>query len=167
MSEIYECSSENAAKILNWLRTRGGISIWKSVNLANPGGSWTSPRKNEEGEIYNKPNWQCGNEPQVKIRMGRQGMSLKLTDGSSARLRRAVEQADNAELEAGREPSAFYRFGAGDSNEARCINGLTAGEDVASIYVNDGPTIPILEWEARQNATAGADPFPANEGKTP
>jgi len=39
----HECSEENAPKFWEWLRTRGGIAVWKSINLGNAGASWSTP----------------------------------------------------------------------------------------------------------------------------
>ena len=63
-----------------WLAERGGIAIWKSINLSNPGASWMTPatikRKDcngapaglPEDELpYPKPTWQVGNNPDMVI----------------------------------------------------------------------------------------------------
>lgn len=79
MNEKHHCAPENAKKFLDWIKTRGGIAVWKSINLSNPTGSWSSPatikRRDctnyriveglDGNEIipYPKPNWQCANEP--------------------------------------------------------------------------------------------------------
>jgi hypothetical protein len=106
----------NAAKIAEWLFTRGGIAIWESVNLSNPGASWTTPLNDENGQPKPKPTWQAGDEPariitdpgwvhvvtpkevkrfHVAIRAtGPFGMTLKCTDGASRRIRKAVDKAN-------------------------------------------------------------------------
>ena len=82
----HECDEENARKFWDWLQTRGGIAVWKSVNLGNAGASWSTPatiaikdledsaRKAEllrelgdENAVvgYPKTNWQMANEPTV------------------------------------------------------------------------------------------------------
>ena len=97
---------ENAEKILGWIKSRGGLAVWNSVNLSNPGGRWFSPVLSEDGKPYGKPNWQCANVPvivtdlaQVEVKKGRevkrfkihtrisdQGMMIKLTDHSSEKV---------------------------------------------------------------------------------
>ena len=41
--EKYHISPETAPKALDWIKTRGGIAVWQSVNLSNPGATWTTP----------------------------------------------------------------------------------------------------------------------------
>ena len=110
----YIARAEDAHKMLDWVRTRDGIATWKSINLSNPTGSWTTPVKQANGEPTAKPNWQVENVPSVvitdpakigvavdeevkrfhvAIRRGAQGMSYKLTDVASRRLRREVDKA--------------------------------------------------------------------------
>lgn len=36
-TEPCTCDEKDAAKIYDWLLRRGGIYIWRSVNLSNPG----------------------------------------------------------------------------------------------------------------------------------
>ena len=112
----------DAPRILDWIQTRGGIAIWRSINLGNPGASWTTPVTDAEGKPTEKPSWQASSVPEriitdpaevlvsedvevarlhIAIRTGSQGMSLKLTDGSSRRVRKAVAKAGEG---------AFYVF---------------------------------------------------------
>ncbi len=58
---------ENAALIAKWLRERGGIAIWHSANLSNPGMSWTTPKLTEDGQPMPKPTWQAENAPERLI----------------------------------------------------------------------------------------------------
>lgn len=103
----HEVRPENAAQIWSWLQTRGGIAVWKSINLSNPAGGWTTPAD------ASKPTWQCANEPRIitdpaevvvlkgkevkrfriALRMGSQGLNLKLTDGSTNKVHKACEKA--------------------------------------------------------------------------
>ena len=110
----HECSPENAAKMRQWIQERGGVAIWRSVNLANPGASWSTPAKALDGSPTTKPTWEAESQPaciitdpaqievvtrrevrrfRVGVRMGSQGMSLKLTDASSRRVREACAKA--------------------------------------------------------------------------
>lgn len=109
----HQVSPENAAMILDWIRTRGGIAIWESANLSNPGASWTCPVNDESGNPKSKPTWEAGkiervitNPDEVEVvapkvvkqfhvgvRMGSQGMMLKVTDAGSRRIEREVDKA--------------------------------------------------------------------------
>ncbi len=147
--------AENAQKIWEWFQTRGGISVWKSINLSNIGASWTSPRLQENGEPTIKPTWQAANEPafsltdpadclveealevkrfHVAIRRGSQGLSFKLTDASSAKVRKAVAKA--AETQANHE--AWHDF---DYETQEAI-----------IYVPKGRAVPLPEYIVKQLA---------------
>jgi hypothetical protein len=57
---MYRCDPLHAPQIMEWLQTRGGICIWNSANLSNPGGSWTTPARDKDGNQTLKPNWQAG-----------------------------------------------------------------------------------------------------------
>jgi hypothetical protein len=108
-------SSENAEKMIGWLKTRGGIAVWKSANLSNPGKQAMSPVNNPEGKPYNKPDdWELSDVPEivtdiadvevsdedkevkrfhVGVRRGSQGTMLKLTDAATARVNSEVTKA--------------------------------------------------------------------------
>jgi hypothetical protein len=105
----------NHAKTMwDWMQNRGGLAIWKSINLSNPGASWTTPVLDQDGKPYGKPTWQADNEPsriitdpdevivtrdeevsrlRVSLRRSSNGLMIKCTDTSSARIRKAVERA--------------------------------------------------------------------------
>lgn len=110
----HHCAMANAATFWKWLKTRGGLAVWGSVNMSNPGASWTTPALDSEGKATTKPNWQCSETPcriitdpdevtvawdkevkrfRVGVRMGSQGFMLKVTDGGTRRIRAAVEKA--------------------------------------------------------------------------
>jgi hypothetical protein len=152
-NEKYTCDEANAAKIYDWLQNRGGIFIWKSVNLSNPGGSWTSPAHDADGKETSKPNWQCESLPSryitgvddvmvttakevkrfhVATRMGGNGLSIKVTDGGSRRLRAEVARAEEKYGKA-----AWHEFDYWDDKNA-------------VIMVEDS-AIPMAEW-AKSNA---------------
>lgn len=113
MPEPHLCDPENAAKFKAWIATRGGVAIWRSINLSNPGGSWSTPALQPGGQPTTKPTWQAETTPSriitdpaeilvtvprevkrfhVAIRMG-DSMNLTLTDGASRRVRREVAKA--------------------------------------------------------------------------
>jgi hypothetical protein len=102
---------ENKQAILDWLENRGGVAVWKSVNLSNPGISWFTPARDEDGTPSGKPNWQAASEPDsivtdpgavgvvtykeatrfhIATRLSSTGLYVKLTDGSSRSVRKSV-----------------------------------------------------------------------------
>lgn len=112
--EKHHCLEQNASQILDWLKTRGGLALWKSVDLSDPAKHWTTPLNDASGKPATKPTWQAANEPyrvitdpsevlvdtpveitrfRIHTRMGAQGLRVKLTDHSSAKLRAALERA--------------------------------------------------------------------------
>jgi len=112
--EKHQVQVENAAQILQWLETRGGLAIWRSINLSNPGVSWACPLNDENGLPKGKPSWQADNQPEriitdidevevvtalevkrfhVGVRTGGNGLQLKVTDGGSRRIKAAVAKA--------------------------------------------------------------------------
>ena len=99
-----------------WIKTRGGVLSWPCIDLSNPGaGMIFTPATTPEGEEskLHKPHWNRGaptlhtslddfrfctgmREVQrfhVALRMGAQGMKVKLTDGSTRKLEKACEKA--------------------------------------------------------------------------
>lgn len=142
------CVPENAERFAMWIRERGGICLWKSLNLSNPGASWCTPFTTEDGQEAGKPNWQTESTPavvvtsmdevgveipvevkRIKISLIRRGLKVVLTDGSTRKVRDAVEKAGDG---------AFYTF----------------EDDMAVIWAVRG-TVCLEEWLA-----AIAEPFP-------
>lgn len=122
MAEKLQIRPEQAARFREWLRDRGGIAVWRSANLANPGASWSTPALQPDGTPTPRPTWEAEDRPSriitdpaevevvepkevkrfyVAVRRGSQGLSLKLTDGASRKVRAAVEKAG---------PEAWYSF---------------------------------------------------------
>ena len=110
-SVVY-CSPEQAPLFLDWIRTREGIAHWSTINLSNPGQSWSAPVVSKEGARLARPHTYAQTEPdfivtstddvvvtqgkEVKrfhVGLERHGMAYKLTDGGSRRVRAAVEKA--------------------------------------------------------------------------
>ena len=141
--EKHICAPENAQKFMAWLQTRGGLAIWRSVNLSNPGASWTSPVNAPDGTPVKKPCWEAEETPSriitdpaevevvvekevkrfhVAVRRGANGFMLKCTDASSKKIRRAEEKAG---------PLAWHRF---DYETQEAV-----------IFVPDR-TVPLLEY---------------------
>ena len=112
--EKHRVLAENAALIAKWMQERGGVLVWGSVHLADPGRTWTTPAHNEDGSDVARPHWSATSAPvrtimdwdeievhvprevkrfHVGIRLGDQGMSYKVTDGGTRRIRAAVAKA--------------------------------------------------------------------------
>lgn len=126
--ERIEVTTPNAKeKFADWIANRGGVVIWRNVNLSNrDAGLMFAPLRDAAGQENGKPHWsrergelvtdisrfrfvrELREVKRIKIavRMGAQGLCLKLTDGSTNRLRKAC--AKIAEQNNGTEPT--YHF---------------------------------------------------------
>ena len=112
--EKHTVSPENAALFKEWIATRGGVAVWRSIDLSDPTFTMSSPALGRDGTPTAKPSWKLENAPHrvitdpadievitgkevkrfhIAVRMGSQGLSLKVTDGSTRRIRAAVEKA--------------------------------------------------------------------------
>jgi hypothetical protein len=106
--------AENAVQIWKWFQERGGIAVWKSVDMTNAGRSWTTPIRDAEGNPMPRQDWRMEETPsltitnpaevvvdvpkvvkrfRVAIKVGAQGMLLKCSDASSRRIRRECQKA--------------------------------------------------------------------------
>jgi hypothetical protein len=129
---------ETAQQVYEWLMNRGGIYVWNSADLSDPDISWTTP-----ADVKTKPSWKSRSEPSRKIidpaevvvieyevakrfhvavRMGAQGLSIKVTDGGSRRIRRELSKVENA----------TYTFDYGSYENA--------------VILKPKATVPLLEW---------------------
>ncbi len=143
---------QNAPLILTWMRKRGGVAVWGSLNLSDPGKTWTTPVRAEDGTPAPKPHWGATNEPlrvitdmdnilvdtpkevkrfHVAVRTGAQGMSLKVSDGGSRRIKKEVAKAGE---------EAWYEFDY-DTQEA-------------VVYVPDA-TETLQAWAGRKGLGLG------------
>ena len=112
--EKHRVIEPNAPRFVDWMRNRGGIAVWGCLDLSDPSKTWSTPANQIDGKPTTKPHWSATNNPiriitdwdeivvdtpkevkrfHVAIRRGSQGLSFKLTDGSSAKLRNACEKA--------------------------------------------------------------------------
>lgn len=110
----HTCHPEDAPRIWEWITNRGGIVRWPSVDLADLGRSWTTPYKDEHGEVRTEaPHWKAPRPShhitdiddvcvavdrevkrfRVAIRRSSNGLSMKVTDAGSRRIREAVAKA--------------------------------------------------------------------------
>lgn len=156
MTGPFAIKPEHVKLFDQWLRERGGLAMWPSVNLSNLGQSWTTPRLQDNGDPATKPNWQAAHEPNriitdpaevvvevpalfkrshIAIRRSSNGLSTKLTDASARRLDRMLAQAKD------KYGSVWYEFD-------------YSAQDVVVYYAAE--TVPLVEWLARQDpAQAG------------
>lgn len=140
----HRITADHAALVTAWLRGRGGLLVWRSVDLCDPGKSWTTPVLGEDGQPVRQPSWQAAASParvitsadevevvipkrvrkfRVATRIGASGVRVKLTDASSAKLRAALEKAG---------PESWHEFNY-DTQEAL-------------VFV-PGRVMPLAEWE--------------------
>ena len=103
---------ENAPRMADWITNRGGLAVWVSVNLSNPGKSWTGPVRDKDGKVNTKPSWESANDPVIitdpaevgmvemtefkRFHVGLQrgsGFSVECTPGASRKIRKAIEDA--------------------------------------------------------------------------
>jgi len=117
-----QVAPDNAARFAIWLQSRGGLLVWNSADLSDPGASVTTPALTVGGEPTASPGWKFPGPParhvtsvddvevvidrvvkrfHVAVRPSGNGLALKVTDAGSARIRREVEQAG---------PGAYHRF---------------------------------------------------------
>lgn len=116
MSDPHIVSAENAALISSWLRERGGLALYRSIDLSNPGKTWTCPVLGPDGQPSPKPSWQSATSPyriitdpgEVRVQTGKEvkrfrvgiqrgcGFSFTLTPGASRRVRSTVERINGS-----------------------------------------------------------------------
>ena len=107
-------NSNLASRAWEWIRNRGGLAVWRSINLSNPGAIWYTPVLTEDEKPYEKPSWQSESVPtriilrpqdlivcvfeefkrfHVALRVSGNGLMRKCTRGSSDRIYRALAKA--------------------------------------------------------------------------
>ena len=113
-------------KFAKYITERGGIKIWRNINLSNPdAGDIYTPVRDSEGNDYPKPHWSVEfsrivtdinafrfikelrevKRFHVAIRRSSNGLMFKCTDASSAKLRKAMSKIQE---QTGEKPC--YRF---------------------------------------------------------
>lgn len=146
-----QVSPENAHRIADWLATRGGLFVWQSADLSNPGASTTTPATTADGQPTGKPGWRFEATPsrhvtsaddvevvtdvevkRLRIKVVRRGHKAVLSDASSRRVRAAVAQAGIG---------AYYVF---DGDEA--------------VILKPDKVVPLVAW------LADNPPAPATTG---
>lgn len=140
-TEKHRVIESNAALMLKWIRERGGVAIWGCLDLSNCGQTWSTPISDSEGNAATKPHWSATDTPiriitnavdilvdtprevkrfHVAIRRGSQGLSLKVTDGGTRRIRAAVDKAG---------PEAWHEFDYGSQEAVILVPGATMSLD--------------------------------------
>jgi len=139
----HQVNERSADLIVEWMRSRGGVAIWDSIDLSNPG-SVTAPLLDEDGQTKGRPGWKYAETPSrvitdmneieietckevkrfhVATRVGAQGFKIQVTDGGTRRIEREVEKVGKG---------AFYEFDYGDYNNA--------------VILVPTKTVPLKEW---------------------
>jgi hypothetical protein len=109
---------DHAPKVLKWFEETGGLQVWDSINLSNPGARWFTPNH----QPPQKPNWQTSTEHvlvitdqaqvgvavykevkrfRVALRVSGTGLYLKLTDAASRKLQKEMSRVGD---------EAVYKF---------------------------------------------------------
>ena len=112
-------------KFEKWIKERGGVQVWNNLNLSNPdAGQQFTPALTEDDKEYQKPTGSVAKGEviqdigrfrfvermeefkrfRVAVRRGSQGLSMKVTDGGSRRIRK---ECTNAREKYG---DSYYRF---------------------------------------------------------
>lgn len=117
----HQVTPDNAARFKDWIANRGGLALWFSANLSNPGATWTTPALTEDGQPYPRPSWQVEPKPyriitdpaDVEVCIDEEvkrfhvdvvngdSFNFVLTDKSSKRVKDAVAKVGDG---------AYYRF---------------------------------------------------------
>jgi hypothetical protein len=112
--KLHGIKVENAAQILAWIRTRGGLAVWHSTSRSQPGLSWTCPLNDDHGQRKGKPYSASEKEPRriitsaddvmvhtdvevnrfpIEVQPGKQGCFMNLTEASRALIEKAIAEA--------------------------------------------------------------------------
>jgi hypothetical protein len=152
--EPLDCAAVNAATFRKWIRERGGIAVWRSIDLGNLG-TTSTPARTEAGDPTPPPGWRFAKTPErivinesdvnvftsklvksIRIGLSRgSGLSIVLSEASSRRLREAVAKAGDR---------AFYEFGYNDKDQR-----------VANIFVPDRE-VPLIDYFCAECASEPA-----------
>lgn len=145
----------NVSQIVDWLANRGGLFVWGSCNLGNPGITWTTPASNVDGSSISKPNWQADKiirhirslddivviipkvvkRFHVTTRIGTQGFSVKVSDGGSRKITKECEKAGE---------KSWYEFDYGSYENAVIL--VPEKTIPLSVYLNKTSTKVLDDW---------------------
>lgn len=120
-------SANIAPQIADWIATRWGVAVWSGLDLSNPRDIFTPVIARDPADYkllptpVERPHWSVGAEPsrivtdpaevevlawvehkrfRVGVRRGAQGLSFKVTDGGTRRIRAAVSKLEEEGFEA-------------------------------------------------------------------
>jgi len=106
--------SINVPKIRDWISNHGGVAVWHSINLSDPGREMLTPAKDQSGVDTARPHWGMSSKPaeiitsekdvlvtvgvefkrfHIAVRRSGNGLMLKLTDASSKKVRLHLDKA--------------------------------------------------------------------------
>jgi hypothetical protein len=131
-------------KFEGWIRDRGGVRVWGNVDLSDPGAGYAyTPMYQDGGEVETTPpTWKHQDRVDVvtdlsrfrfvreyievdrfriTLRMGASGLRIKLTDGSSRRLRARLDKAQE------KHGPCYYRWDGFDGRD--CVIERPVWED--------------------------------------
>lgn len=100
-------------KFESWIKDRGGVAVWQDQSLSRMGGNTFTPAKNESGVEYQAPKWGYTKldivndidgfefakdfivfkEFKIATRISGNGLMVKLTDASSAKVDKWLTKA--------------------------------------------------------------------------
>lgn len=144
---LIECRPDHAAKLRDWIQNRGGVALWRSIDLSDPGASVLTPADSA------KPRWKFANEPEVivtrgsdvgvyqevlfrafhvALRRSTNGLAFKLTDYASERVHKVMNECRE------KHGNAHYRKG---------LLGLER-PSISVFYVNEQEIKPLSEVQS-------------------
>ena len=161
MIKPLEVSEADAPKVLDWLKTRGGLSVWSSKDLGGPPSIVTTPYRNSEGELSSAGHWRYGDKPdrhvteasdvEVCIDVPVETFEIKLKTSGLRIVLQASSERKIGEALARAGPGSYYVFGEKD-NSSRVCNGLQYGCDTCTI-MKLAQALPLPMWEALRRPT--------------
>ena len=152
-TKVYEVYPREVTTMREWLLHRGGLAIWECLDLSDAGKTWTTPALSKDGKPTEKPHWAAGaviatvTDPgqvvvttpkevkrfHVAVRMGANGLKIKLTDASGRKVRAACEKAG---------PEAWHEFDYDNQD--------------AIIFV-PGEKVPLKDWKSPDVAASESE----------
>jgi len=105
-------NTDRASTIYSWITTRGGLAVWKSISLSDPGKQLLTPALTDAAPTP-RPHWSVAETPEIygpdrlpeiivsvdeevkrfHIALRNTGLYIKLTDASSRKVRAEVARA--------------------------------------------------------------------------
>jgi hypothetical protein len=137
----------NADQVWQWFQERGGIAVWRSIDICTAGQTWTTPLHDAEGNPTRKQDWRMEESPslvitdpakvvvdvprelkrfRVAVRVGSQGLTLKCSDAASRRIcRECVKAGEDSwyEFDYGTQEAVIFVPG-----ESQPLPGFIAGK---------------------------------------